>query len=86
MHTSFITYFSLIITLMLSLSCILGSPLPSLAPFTFEQLLPSLVLDDDESLLPLVLLQAYFLGDLVEVIFSTPYIPIGPYMVDGVPL
>lgn len=71
---------------MISFSHILGSPLPPLEPFAFKQLLPSLVLDDDDSLLPLFLSLLSSLKDLVDINGSTLNILVDPYMVDGVPL
>lgn len=68
--------FASITTLMLSFTCIMGSPPPSLASFTFKQLLPSLMLDDDKSLLPLLLSPVSSLRDLIELIAFASYIPI----------
>lgn len=67
-------------------SCILGLPPSPPAPLAFEQLMLPSIPDDDESLLPLLLLLVSSIRDLIEVIGFILYIPVDSHMVDGVPL
>lgn len=78
--------FALITTLMLSLLCILGLSSSLYAPSTFDQLRLPIALDDDEPLLPLLILLVSSLRNLVDMIQYTTYILVNHDMVDGIPL